>query len=221
MKMGEKRNKLYVLGIGGATFARIDLANACGYSVAGLYHYNRDRTSEVVHSFPILGSFDDLLSQDIRNKKFLLTMGDMNIRRELHRRIISKGGVVPTLIHPTAQVSQFSTISPNGVIIEAQSIVQADCVIDDGVFIASQSIICHQTVIEPYVFIAPKALIGARLQVGSFAFIGQGANIVSSKVKYIGMHSVVGAGAVVVRPVEPHTTVVGSPATLVNSHQDS
>lgn len=219
--MNETGKELYVLGIGGATFARIDLANACGYSVAGLFHYNCDRTSEVVHGYPILGSFEDLLSQDIRSKKFLLTMGDINIRSELHRRIISKGGIVPTLIHPTAQVSQYSTISSNGVMIEAQSIIQADCVINDGVFIASQSIICHQTVIEPYVFIAPKALIGARLQVGSFAFIGQGANLISTKVKYIGMHSVVGAGAVVIKPVEAYTTVAGFPATLIELHKDS
>lgn len=208
----EKQNGIYVLGIGGATFSRIDLAKACGYEPLGLYHYNDDCTGQVLHGYTVLGSFEDMFAGDLSGKKFLLTMGDMQIRKDLFQRIISVGGVVPTLIHPTAQISEFANISPNGVIIDSQSIVQSDCVVEEGVFICSQSMICHQTTIEPYVFIAPRALIGARLNVGQFSFIGQNATIISTKVKEIGAYSTVGAGAVVTKPVEKKSVVVGNPA---------
>lgn len=66
----------------------IDLANACGYEVVGLYHYNNERTGQIDHGYRILGSFDDLFEQDIQDKKFLLTMGDMNIRKSLSDKII-------------------------------------------------------------------------------------------------------------------------------------
>lgn len=207
--------EIFVLGIGGSSFARVDLANACGYSVAGLYHYNDERTGQIDHGYKILGSFNDLFSQDITGKYFLLTMGDMNIRKELFERITSKGGIVPTLIHPTAEVSQFASVSPNGVIIDSQTIIQSDCSIEDGVFICSQSVVCHQTTIEPYVFVAPKALIGARLRIKQFSFIGQNATIISTKVKEVGAFSTVGAGAVVTKPVEDGLTVVGNPAKVL------
>lgn len=207
--------EIFVLGIGGSSFARVDLANACGYKVAGLYHYNDERTGQMDHGYKILGSFNDLFDQDINGKNFLLTMGDMNIRKDLFKRITSKGGIVPTLIHPTAEISQFATVSSNGVIIDSQTIIQSDCSIEEGVFICSQSIVCHQTTIEPYVFVAPKALIGARLRIKHFSFIGQNATVISTKVKEVGAYSTIGAGAVVTKPVENGQTVVGNPAKVL------
>lgn len=204
--------EITVLGIGGASFSRIDLAKTCGYSIGGLYHYNDERTGQIVHGHAILGSFDDLFSTDIRGKYFLLTMGDMKVRQQLTQRITAAGGIVPTLIHPSAQVSEFSEISPCGVIIESQAIVQSDCIISEGTFICSQAMLCHQVTTEPYVFIAPKALLGARLCVGEYSLIGQNATVISSKVHEIGRYATIGAGAVVTQPVAERMTVVGNPA---------
>lgn len=214
--MEEIMKEIYILGIGGSSFSRVDLANACGYKVAGLYHYNSNRTGEIDHGYTILGSFDDLFAMDIKGKNFLLTMGDMNIRKELFEKITSKGGIVPTLVHPKAEVSRFATISTNGVIIDSQTIVQSDCVIEEGAFICSQSIVCHQTTIEPYVFIAPQALVGARLRIKTFSFIGQKATVISTKVKEIGHHAIVGAGAVVTKPVADNIIVIGNPARILS-----
>lgn len=213
--LDRQMKKIYVLGVGGSSFALIDLANACGYTVAVLYHYNSERTGQVDHGFTILGSFDDLFSQNIEGKFFLLTMGNMQIRKDLYGKIVSKGGIVPTLIHPGAAVSQFALISPNGVLIDSQSIIQSDCVIEEGAYIRSQTLIGHQTTIAPYVFVAPKALIGARLRIKEFAFIGQNATLISTKVQEVGSHSTVGAGAVVTKPVPDNCIVVGNPAKIL------
>ena len=51
---------IYVLGIGHNTPVFIDLAEICGYTIAGLYHYNDDRTGQVDHGFEIVGSFEYL-----------------------------------------------------------------------------------------------------------------------------------------------------------------
>ena len=75
--------KIYILGVGGSTPVFMDLALSCGYKVAGLYHYNDDRTGESVHGYPIIGSFDDLFKSDIRRKLFLLSQGNMKIRKEI------------------------------------------------------------------------------------------------------------------------------------------
>lgn len=211
--------EITVLGIGGSTFARIDLAKACGYAIAGLYHYNDERTGQVDHGYPILGSFDNLFSQQIEGKHFLLTMGDMKIRYDLYNRITLAGGIVPTLIHPSAEISEFAVISPEGAIIDSQAIIQSDCVISEGVFVCSQAMICHQTTIGRYVFVAPKAIIGARLNIGEFAFIGQNATIISTKVKKIGSHSTIGAGAVVTKQVKDNKIMIGNPARIMETNK--
>lgn len=215
--MDNRKKEIYVLGIGGSSFKMIDLANACGYEVIGLYHYNNERTGQFDHGYRILGSFDDLFEQDIKDKNFLLTMGDMNIRKSLSGKIISKGGLVPTLVHPSAEISQFALISPLGVIVDSLTVIQADCVIDEGVYICSHSMICHQTHLEAYVFVAPHALIGARLNIRDFVFIGQNATLISTKVKEIGSHTIVGAGAVVTKELPSHVVVVGNPARIIKS----
>ena len=104
--------ELYALGIGHNSPVFIDLALACGYKIAGLYHYNDTRTGEIDHGYEILGSFDDLFAKEsLEGMSFLLTMGDNRIRTELSNKIIEKGGSVPTLIHPTAVISAFAKIS--------------------------------------------------------------------------------------------------------------
>ena len=211
--------EIYVLGIGGSTFSRVDLAISCGYRIAGLYHSNNEKTGQKDHGYEVLGSFDDLLSSDIAGKYFLLTMGDMKIRENLYYELTSRGAIVPTLIHPTAEISNFSTISSKGVIIDSMVVVQSDCIINEGVFICSQSIVCHQTTIEPYVFVAPKAIIGARLLIKEFSFIGQNATVISTKVREIGKSAIVGAGAVVTKCVSDNSIVVGNPAKVIKEKQ--
>ena len=84
--------EIFVLGIGGSTPVFSDIAEACSYKIAGLYHYNDERTGENDHGYPILGSFEDLYQSDIKGKMFLLSQGDMKIREEVTNKIKQLGG---------------------------------------------------------------------------------------------------------------------------------
>lgn len=208
-------NEIYVLGVGGSTPLFIELAEACGYKIVGLYHYNDERTGETEHGFSILGSFDDMLKSDIKGKQFLLSQGDMKIRKNLTDKIKTVGGIIPTLIHPTAIVSRFANISDDGVCIGANCIIQADVAINAGVVIRDMALVCHQTTIGNYCFIGPKALVGAHIFVEDFAFIGQSSLLVSGKVRNVGGNTLVGAGAVVTKELPADVVVVGNPARII------
>lgn len=43
--------EIYILGVGHNTSVYIDLAEACGYEIKGLYHYNGDRTGDIEHGY--------------------------------------------------------------------------------------------------------------------------------------------------------------------------
>lgn len=201
---------IYALGVGHNTPVFIDLAMSTGYQIGGLYHYNSDRTGECDHGFKILGSFDELFAlPSLEGKAFLLTMGDTKIKEQLTKQILDKGGEVPTIIHPTAVISKFATISPIGVYISAFTHVQADTEINEGTILLSGVNISHTNVIGKYCFVAGGGTIGAYTHVGNHVFVGQGALTISGKVNTIGDNAFIGAGSLVTKPVDENIKIVG------------
>ncbi len=213
---GKMNKEIYALGVGHNTPVFIDLAESCGYKIAGLYHYNSDRTGEKDHGFTIIGSFDDLLKNDLHGKSYLLTMGDNEIRRRLVNEIIVRGGSVPTLIHPTAVISKFAKISDIGVYISAFTHVQADSNIGEGTILLSGVNISHNNKIGTYCFVAGGATVGAYTIVEDEVFIGQGALSISGKVTVIGHKAYIGARSLITKSIKANSIVKGSPAKLIS-----
>ena len=206
--------KIYALGVGHNTPVFIDLAIAAGYEIAGLYHFNSERTGQTDHGFEILGSFDDLFRHSsLQGMCFLLTMGDNQIRAKLTSQILEKGGEVPSLIHPTAVISQFAAISPIGVYISAFSFVQADTAIGAGTVLLSGVNISHTNSIGRYCFVAGGSTIGAYTVMEDFVFVGQG--VLSRKVSRIAHHAYIGAGSLLTHDVAAGEVLAGRPARVI------
>ena len=211
--------QIYALGVGHNTPVFIDIAEQCGYKIAGLYHYNDERTGETDHGFEILGSFEYLFSKtSLKDENFLLTMGDNKIRAQLIERILQLGGNIPSIIHPTAVISRFAQISPIGVYISAFTHIQADTMIEQGSVILSGVNISHTNHIGKYCFIAGGATIGAYTTMEDYAFVGQGALSISGKVKTIGKHAYIGARSLLTKSVEANAIVAGSPAKIIGNN---
>ena len=205
--------QVYVLGVGHNTPVLMDLALSCGCEILGLYHYNDLRTGEMVHGYPILGSFEDMFERDgIQGKSFILSMGDNNIRSELSRRIREGGGLLPSLIHPSSVISKFATISKEAVYIFPFTFVQSDSTVGSNTILLSHVNISHNTNVGENCFIAGGCMVGAYVSIGDNVFIGQHSTIVSDKVSLIGNNSFVGAGSLVLSDVRPGTLVYGAPA---------
>lgn len=208
--------EIYALGIGHNTPVFIDLAEACGYTIVGLYHYNDERTGEIDHGFKILGSFQDLYNKkSLKGMNFLLTMGNNEIRSKVFNEIIELGGSVPTLIHPTAVISRFATIAVKGVYISPFTYVQADSEVKENTILLSHVNISHTTTIGANCFIAGGATIGAYTTMEDFVFVGQSALSISAKVKVIGKASYIGARSLLTNSVPEYAIMKGSPARVI------
>ena len=208
---------IYILGVGHNTCVYIDLAQACGYNIKGLYHYNDERTGEFDHGFPILGSFEDLFKlESLQGMNFALSQGDNKIRSSIFNKIKEKNGNIPTLIHPTANVSQFAKIG-QGVVIHINSVVHPDVSIGDNTVLSYNVSITHSSSIGKNCYLALGALVGAYVNIHDNVFIGIGAKLISGKVNDVGNNAYIGAGALVTKSVEEYTVIAGFPAKIIKT----
>lgn len=209
--------EIFVLGIGKNSIAFIDLLEDCGYTVGGLFHYNMDKKGESYFEFIIKNSFEELFASDITGKYFILTMGNIGIREQLYNKITQLGGIVPTLIHPTAVVSKRCTIG-NGVLVLPHSVIQADTVIGDNVVITMNTCITHSAIVGNHSFISGHCMIGASVEVGEKVHIGQGSIVVSGAVNTIGDNSILGAGSVLRGDMKSKSVYLGNPARYIKEN---
>lgn len=210
-----ENNEIYILGVGHNTIVYIDLVEACGYKVAGLYHYNDERTGELIHGHNIIDSNTNLFKEDsLAGINFAISVGNNKIRAELANKIRKLGGNLPTIIHPSAVVSKYATIE-DGVVIHANSVIQADTVIKKNTVISYNVSVTHTSKIGKSCYLAANANVGAYIEIEDFVSVGQSATIVSGKLNYVGHDSIVGAGSVVIQNIEPFSVVAGNPAKLI------
>lgn len=205
---------IYILGVGHNTIVTIDLAEACGYRIAGLYHYEKTRVGEYYFGHKIVGTNEDLFEKDLSDKNFAISVGNNIIRSELFNNLINKGGNIPNLIHPSAVVSKYSKFG-RGLQVHALCVIDPDVIIGDDCMISDGSIVNHSVVMNNHCFVACNVVVGAYTKVNDFSFIGSGATLISGKANSIGYNSIIGAGAVVTKPVEENIIVVGNPAKIL------
>ena len=210
---------IYVLGVGHNTIVTIDLAESCGYTIAGLYHYQNERNDDIYFGHRIIGCNEELFTQNLHGKNFAISVGNNDIRADLYNKIIEREGNVVTLIHPTAVVSKYSKIG-NGVCVHALSVVAPDTVIGDDCVISHNDLVTHGVRMGNHCFMASNIVLGAYTVMRDYAFIGSGATIVSAKAKELGEHSLVGAGAVVIKPIPDNAIVVGNPAKILDKKNE-
>jgi sugar O-acyltransferase (sialic acid O-acetyltransferase NeuD family) len=124
-----------------------------------------------------------------------------------------------TLIHPSMVAAtdalygdQALNIAP-GAVITAGNIITVNVTLGAHAHLNLDSTVGHDVVIEEFATVSPGVHISGRVHIEAGAFLGTGANLIEG-VK-IGRDAVVGAGACVIRDVDPGTTVVGVPAVPI------
>jgi len=135
--------------------------------------------------------------------------GDTSIRRRIYDFALSCKLIPLTAIHPNTTVSKHASIAPGaqifaGVVINPGAILKEMCIINTG------AIVEHDCLVESFAHIAPGATIAGGVTICSDAHIGMNSSVRERII--IGQRALIGAGAVVVKNVEPNTTMVGIPA---------
>lgn len=198
------KKDLIIVGAGGHAKVVFDVADSlAAYNV--IYFISEIPSAEKqLLGIPILGGV-----QELKPCSFVVAIGDNLVRRRLFTEMLGRGFMPVTLQHSSASISKFSSIA-SGTVILPHAVINAGSEIGENCIINSAAVVEHDCKVASHSHISVGARLAGNVRVEEGVLLGVSSTVIPSR--NIGEWSTVGAGAVVTRDVEAHSTVVGIPA---------
>lgn len=173
------------------------------------------KIGEHINGYPILGAVTRKVCEDYPDAFFIYALISPGKAEERIRKLGGLGldrNRFPTIVHPTAVVSE-SSLLKKGVVLMPHVVIGPNVTVGNMTQIYANVYIGHDTVVGDNCFIANNASIGSRLVLEEGVHIGSNSSIIEKVI--IGKWSLIGLGSVILKNVEPYTKMVGNPAKCI------
>ena len=213
--------KIAILGTGG--FAREVLClirdiNRISneYDILGFIDNDLPRGT-LINGFPVIGSDVDIVNAQ-ESLSLALAFGSPYLKKTVTEKYNSALFDFPSLIHPSVLIGAPEYVKMGkGCIICAGNILTTNIEFGDFVTLNLACTIGHNTIIGSYSSFMPSCNISGDVTVKESVYGGTGVKIINQTV--IGENVVLGAGAVVTKPIPANCTAVGVPAKPIKYHK--
>ena len=205
--MPPTKRPLLIIGCGGHGRVIADIARCRGEEVAGFLD---DNPAAAPKTLRVMGSVREQVMQNLTTHRFVVGIGDTATRRTLAEFVLGSGGVLATLVHPSAVVAADVSIG-DGTVVMAGALVNTGSRIGRFAVVNTGAIVDHDNTVEDNVHISPGCSLAGWVTCKRDSFIGTGAAIIPRIVVDEGAY--VAAGATVITNVPADTLVAGCPAT--------
>ena len=204
--------RLIMIGAGGHAESVADSIDSSLYKLVGFIDSNK--TGEHM-GLPILGK-DITEVPNYHEYVYFVSIGDVVYRENWFNRLIDLGLSVINIIDKTALISKTATLGV-GNFVGKLAIINAGTKVGDNNVINTKALIEHECRIGSHTHLSTNSTINGDVIVEDSVFLGSTA-VCNGQLK-IGRHSIIGSGSVVIKDVEPWTTVVGTPARVVKRRE--
>ena len=217
-----KTRKIIVLGTGGNCIDIFDTLNDINkvndekiYECAGFLDDDANKIGQKFNGIEVVGTLADAVN--FEDCFFVNGIGNPENfwkKQEIIGKTKIKNDKFLSIIHPTASVSEMSSIGKGTVVFQNVTIT-SNSRIGDHVVVLPNSIISHDVIISDYASIAGGVCVSGGVEIGESCYLGTNSTI-KGNLK-IGKNSLVGMGSVVLRNVEENVVVAGNPAKFLRN----
>lgn len=200
-----------IIGGGGHAACLIDALQGAGYEIIGCTDEKLAIGHAVCGGISVIGSESQLERLRAEGTTYAF-VGIGGVQSNATRRMMFElasalGFILPPVIHPSATISNGTTIG-HGCHILAGATIGPRCTIGDNVIINQGSILCHDSSVGDHAHLTPGAIVAGGVSVGSMSVIGMGATVLLGI--RIGANSLIHNGA--------HVSTNVADNTIVDSH---
>lgn len=143
------------------------------------------------------------------NDRFLVAIGDPEVRAQLVARLRDRGGRFATLVHPQAYVAPNAKLG-EGCIVSPFATLASTCRVGEQAVLGFYAHVGHDAAIGAYSVLSPYAAVNGAATLGEGVFMGTH-SVVTPGI-CVGDRTKVAAGSVVYKDVPADRLAVGNPA---------
>lgn len=204
--------------IGAGTYGEVYLAylQDAGIEIVGFVDDDVKYEGSLVKKVPVIGKISDLgrLKCEYGVEAVYCPLGNNKLRVRFLTMARELGYKTPNFIHPSVRIAPGCKIADEAVYILQGTEVMPFVTIEKDVMISTGANIVHHSYLAQGTFVSNGVNFGANVHSERFAYCGMGSTIMTG-VKVLGEDCLIGAGAVVIRDVEPKAVMAGIPAKVI------
>lgn len=157
-----------------------------------------------------LGTLENWLMGGPVAVRYVLGIGNPQIRRRVASRLDSAGLSPFTAVHPTAAIGEKSVLGP-GAVVCAGAVISTNVRLERHVHVNPNATIGHDSLLGDYVSINPASVVSGEVKLGPGVLVGAAATILQNL--SVGSGTIVGAAALVTKDIPDNVVVTGVPGT--------
>ena len=197
------KKSLIIIGAGGHGKVVAEIAGLNGYTEIAFLDDNPDSNPLVVG---VVAEYVKYLD----SSDFFVAVGNNKIRQKIFYMLKDAGANIVTLFHPTAVVSATAKVG-EGVVVMPHALVGVDAEVGDGAIVNTCASVDHDCYLGDFAHVSAGVHMAGLMRIESLTFVGVGATVVQN----VCSDCLIGAGAVVAKPITESGTYVGVPARKI------
>ena len=170
-------SKLLIIGAGGHGGVVVDTAELQGIWEEIVFLDDRSDV-DLVLNHRIIGKLHEYEKFVDKYEYAIVCIGNNEGRLDLIQKLLKVGYKVPVIIHPKASVSKYSSIGEGSVIL-AGAVINTNARIGMGCIININSCVDHDAVMDDGVHVCSGAVVRSMCSIGRLSYIGAGSCVKS------------------------------------------
>lgn len=206
---------LIIVGAGG--FARevlwlIQEKNKSQEAEITVHGFIGESSATRLNGLPVLGNDAWAFQQVDRKVRFVVAIGDPDLRQKVAKNYVEQGFRPMRLVHPGVHLGEDVRVGA-GTILCAGAVLTTDIEVGEFSIVNLNATVGHDCTLGAFTTLHPGVNVSGNVRVGEGAELGAGATVLPGI--QIGAGAVLGAGAVATADLEAGKRYVGVPARII------